>query len=442
MLPRLRFRQWRQGRPFWGALLTILAGLELFVSGRFDIAMGGVVLQLGFSGLQTTIIPVVIVLAGVLVMLQPVHHVFYGVIALVLSLYSLVAVNGGGIGVGMLLGVIGSIVVVSWMGRAVAAAPPVPSAPPALPEPAEDPFLLFDDGPQPDPHTRRSVAAALSVALVAGGLAGAVPAEGPCILGVILCDLPSSTPSPSASADPSAGPSADPSAVPAPDSSASPSVDPSTAPSPSPADPGLGGAVGAVVDGVLGDDAGAQAPAEPAPTGNEPPSGSGLTAEVPQDVPLPEDEGLPLVLGGNEDVDVYSVPAELKAADLEISGIKAVALVSVPVDGISGKRRNAIKLVADHVKVSGFRLKTYADGGAAGTNTIADFVTMDGDATMYITSLTASGPDGESLRLDADNPPATLTALVLAALNPTVGLLGATSDEQVWSGFRESVWAS
>ena len=151
---------------------------------------------------------------------------------------------------------------------------------------------------------------------------------------------------------------------------------------------------------------------------------------------------MPLVHAGAEDVEVYAVPAELKAADLEIAGLRSVSLVTVPVGNGTGERRNALRIVADHVKVTGFRLRTYAGAGnaSAGTETTADHVVMDGAATMYITSLTATGPDGETFRFDADAPPPTLTSLVLAALNPTVGLLGATSDTQVWSGFREHVW--
>ncbi|GAB2451472.1 DUF6114 domain-containing protein [Xylanimonas ulmi] len=453
----MRFRQWRQGRPFWGALLTVLAGVELFLSGRFDLSVGGVVLQLGFAGMQTTIIPIVVVLAGALAMAQPVHHVFYGVIALVLSVYSLVAVNGGGLGVGMALGVVGSIVVVSWMAPVAASEPPTDTEPvhaqPVADAP-EDPVLLFDDGPRHDPQGMRSAAAVLAVALVAGGLTGAAPAapgSGLCLFGFILCR--------STDQDPTAGSSQAP----------SPTPDASGQPAPSSSEPGDGGALGGVVDGLgdavddLGDavggllggasDGGASddAASDDAASDDvtsddaaspdaaaEPPS---VTVEVPPSAPLPPEEGLPLVLGGNEDPDVFAIPADLKASDLRISGLRTIALVSVPVGAGSGERRAAIKLVADHVEVVGFSLTTYTDGGAAGTRTTASSVTMDGSATMYLTSVSASGPDGEAIRLLADDPPQSVTALLLALTDPTIGLLGATSDRQVWSGFQESVWA-
>ncbi|MDT0157521.1 DUF6114 domain-containing protein [Microbacterium sp. ARD32] len=108
-----RFRRWRGQRPFVGGLLLVLSGLELFFSGQLDF--GELHIQLGIEGLQATIIPVVLVLLGVLAMTMPAHHVFYGVIALAVALYSLVGVNLGGFIVGMLLGCIGGILVVAWM---------------------------------------------------------------------------------------------------------------------------------------------------------------------------------------------------------------------------------------------------------------------------------------------------------------------------------------
>lgn len=112
-----RFRRWRHGRPFVGGLLLVIAGIEMFFSGQLDF--GELHIQLGIEGLQATIIPVLLVLLGVLAVTMPAHHVFYGVIALAVSLYSLVGVNLGGFIIGMLLGCIGGILVVAWMpGRA------------------------------------------------------------------------------------------------------------------------------------------------------------------------------------------------------------------------------------------------------------------------------------------------------------------------------------
>lgn len=124
---RSRFASWRRVRPFAGGVLTVLAGVELFFSGQLDI--GHVHVQLGIEGFQATIIPVLLVLLGMLAVLMPVHRIFYGVLSLAVSVYSLIGVNLGGFLVGMLLGAIGGVSIVSWMPRVLdAAAEPVPLA--------------------------------------------------------------------------------------------------------------------------------------------------------------------------------------------------------------------------------------------------------------------------------------------------------------------------
>lgn len=108
-----RFAAWRRRRPFVGGLLVGLAGLEIFFSGQLDL--GHLHVQLGIEGFQATVIPIALVLLGALAVAMPAHHVFYGVIALAVALYSLVGVNLGGFVIGMLLGCIGGIIVVAWM---------------------------------------------------------------------------------------------------------------------------------------------------------------------------------------------------------------------------------------------------------------------------------------------------------------------------------------
>jgi hypothetical protein len=107
------FAEWRKKRPFVGGLLTMIAGVEMFFSGQLDI--GKIHVQLGIEGFQATIIPVLLVVLGLLAMLMPVHRIFYGVISLVVSVYSLIGVNLGGFFLGMLLGAVGGVLVVSWM---------------------------------------------------------------------------------------------------------------------------------------------------------------------------------------------------------------------------------------------------------------------------------------------------------------------------------------
>jgi Family of unknown function (DUF6114) len=110
---RAQFRRWSVRRPFVGGMLIVLAGIEMFFSGQLDI--GHIHVQVGIEGFQATVIPVALVLLGLLAILMPAHRIFYGIIALVIAVYSLIGVNLGGFILGMLLGTIGGILVVSWM---------------------------------------------------------------------------------------------------------------------------------------------------------------------------------------------------------------------------------------------------------------------------------------------------------------------------------------
>lgn len=109
-----RFRHWRRQRPFIGGLLVAIGGVEMFFSGQLDI--GHLHVQLGIEGLQATIIPIALLLLGILAITMPAHHVFYGILALVVAIYSLIGVNLGGFIVGMLLAGTGAVLVVAWMG--------------------------------------------------------------------------------------------------------------------------------------------------------------------------------------------------------------------------------------------------------------------------------------------------------------------------------------
>lgn len=108
-----RFVSWRRQRPLIGGVLVAVSGVEMFFSGQLDV--GHIHVQLGIEGFQATVIPIALVLLGVLAVLMPAHHVFYGVLALAVAVYSLVGVNLGGFILGMLLGCVGGVVVVAWM---------------------------------------------------------------------------------------------------------------------------------------------------------------------------------------------------------------------------------------------------------------------------------------------------------------------------------------
>jgi hypothetical protein len=145
-----RFRGWQRRRPFVGGLLLILAGAEMFLSTQLDL--GNIRVQMGIEGFQATLIPIILVMLGALVMAMPAHHVFYGVIALAVALYSIVGVNLGGFFVGMLLGAVGGVLAVAWLAPAAA---PTPAAAEIEARDAGEPAALEEATPRPFARSRR-----------------------------------------------------------------------------------------------------------------------------------------------------------------------------------------------------------------------------------------------------------------------------------------------
>jgi hypothetical protein len=112
---------WFRSRPVIGGGIAVLGAVAMLLSTQLDL--GNITVHVGIEGMQATILPIIIALAGILAVAMPAHRIFYGVIVLVCSVYSLVAVNLGGFFVGFLLGCVGGVMVVSWAPRATAAEP-------------------------------------------------------------------------------------------------------------------------------------------------------------------------------------------------------------------------------------------------------------------------------------------------------------------------------
>jgi hypothetical protein len=134
-----RFTRWRRTRPFWGGLLIILAGLEIFLTEKAPLR---VIVHVGLQGVAGYAIPVVLVLLGVLLWVNPAQRLFYSLVAAVLVLASWLTSNLGGFLLGLLIGIIGAALAFGWVpqkkprrsgrdgGRR---ATPSSSAPPAAP---------------------------------------------------------------------------------------------------------------------------------------------------------------------------------------------------------------------------------------------------------------------------------------------------------------------
>ncbi|MWB99628.1 DUF6114 domain-containing protein [Agromyces seonyuensis] len=122
---------WYRSRPVIGGALTILGGIAMFGSSQLEL--GGMTVHVGIEGAQAMILPAVLIVCGALAVLSPAQHLFYGIVAMIIAVYSLVGVNLGGFFVGFLLGAVGGIVVASWRPRTAADEPvAVPADPPAI----------------------------------------------------------------------------------------------------------------------------------------------------------------------------------------------------------------------------------------------------------------------------------------------------------------------
>jgi Family of unknown function (DUF6114) len=123
---RPAWRAWRRSRPFWGGLLLVLAGLELFgipLSGVLGRGAIKLVIYIGIGGVFGVLIGLLLLAAGVMLWINPANRVFYGIAGIVLGIVSFPASNLGGFFLGMLLAIIGGSLGFAW---APVDSPPVP----------------------------------------------------------------------------------------------------------------------------------------------------------------------------------------------------------------------------------------------------------------------------------------------------------------------------
>lgn len=428
--PTATFREWRRQRPFVGSLLILLAGVETFFSTQLDI--GKLHIQMGVEGFQATIIPIGFVLLAVLIAVMPQHRIFYGVIALALSIYSIIGVNLGGFLIGMLLSAVGGILVVSWAptqapatatpssapttsGAAETedAAAPGPASATAEPAPAERelvgamasshdgavhaefvpyPALVarrvnVDDTPAaPPPFSgvprkgSKPGAAAAAILLFVAALTGVGAAEAPAVQAEAL-------------AGPATGSAAQPSALCIPLLMQCPPSSPSPSPSPSSG----GGLVGGLVGGLLG--------------GVKVPGASGAA---------------PLVIGPDDSAYPMTLPAgQLGGSSISISGIHQVGLVTVK--KIDGTSFPVIKLQADDVVITGFLLDVRRATGPSLVST-ADRMELKGNVSVWLDSLTGTTLGGLGLTLGTDQTPPPGNELPPKLLRVNLGLVATSAN--------------
>jgi hypothetical protein len=106
-----KFSAWRRGRPFWGAVLSILGGAEILATETIPFS---VVVHIGLLGQLGYVMPILMMLCGVLLLFAPQPRAFYASLVLLASLSTWITSNLGGFFLGMLLGLTGGALVLSW----------------------------------------------------------------------------------------------------------------------------------------------------------------------------------------------------------------------------------------------------------------------------------------------------------------------------------------
>jgi hypothetical protein len=390
-----RFGAWYRRRPFVGGALTILAGFELFFSGQLDL--GNIHVQVGIEGLQSTVLPIAMVVLGLLAMLMPQHRIFYGVISLVLAVYTLVGLNLGGFFAGMLLGAVGGILTVSWSPKVAtpeptdtaAEPPPFRSAPAAVGAEQDEAGSARKTGKVRKPVSGGIV---LMLVLALGGI-GAAPVPGMktglCIPLLMDCSTP--TPSP----------------TPTPTSGGGSSGSGSGAGSGS----GLGGGLGGTIGGLLG--------------GGSSPNGTEQGISIPLSQVKPDAQA-----------STFTLPAaQMGGTSISFSGLQAVGAVTVPL--VNGTRTPVLKLAADDITIQNFTLDVRASGDESGLVTDAGTMELHGHVVAYVNSVTGTLGSGLGISLGALTPPPN-NELPNQLLRVTLGLVGVTADSITFTPVHQS----
>ena len=216
---------------------------------------------------------------------------------------------------------------------------------------------------------------------------------------------PAGSVSPGMPVKPSDPPTSDPS-LPAPGPTDEPSEEPTEEPSEEPTDPG-----------GLGLDEPSDDPTEDEDSDED--SEEEGTVEFPTDAQ--KDDNAPIFT---------EHPAAMGSEGMSFKGLKSIGFVSVPT--ADGGSIVVLKIQADEISIEGFSLTVKPPDEDSGLVTKADTMTLKGDVTTYIGSITATTKDGKSLTIGPEIPPP-MDDVEPGLLRVTMGLVGTTADSIAYS---------
>jgi hypothetical protein len=108
---RAAFRTWRKARPFWGGLWCVLGGAAMAYGPTTAfkvILISGTVVWAGI------LVGLLVAMMGIFLWLTPHLRHLVGIVAVLLSIVSLLTSDYGGFGVGLILGTVGGALGFAW----------------------------------------------------------------------------------------------------------------------------------------------------------------------------------------------------------------------------------------------------------------------------------------------------------------------------------------
>lgn len=110
-----RFTLWRNSRPFWGATLTLLAGLMILY---IPIHLFALAFTPGSYAILGILFGGLILLIGILAYFYPQLSTLFGVVTIFLSVLSIMGALGGFL-IGTIVGIVGGSMLVGWSAETV-----------------------------------------------------------------------------------------------------------------------------------------------------------------------------------------------------------------------------------------------------------------------------------------------------------------------------------
>lgn len=108
---RAAFRAWRKSRPFWGGLWCVLGGAAMAYGPTTAIK---VILISGTVVWAGILVGVLVATMGLFLWFTPHIRQLVGIVAVLLSMVSLLTSDYGGFGIGLILGTVGGAMGFAW----------------------------------------------------------------------------------------------------------------------------------------------------------------------------------------------------------------------------------------------------------------------------------------------------------------------------------------